>query len=203
MRIRQAALFTATLLLAGCSSLLVSSTPAPVYYQLDDRAPSATCSGQFSKGVRIQPFSASSPFDQPAMVVEQSKNRVLFSNTYQWVANPGALITQKLRRDLSLTPLFPQVASADNPTMVPLDLTGHVFTFAWVKENSQARAQLEVEISLIDTETHHVLLRKNYRLEGNTYSSVDSDTFARAMSALVKRFSDELQRDLCNSIPST
>ncbi len=203
MRIRRTVIIAIALFLTGCSSILVSSTPPPVYYQLDYQAVAATCPRHFSNGVRIQPFSASAPFDQPAMVVKQPKNRVSFSNTYQWVANPGILVSQALRRDLGIGNLFPQVVGTDNPSMVPLELTGHIFEFAWVKDGSQARARLDVEVSLVDTGTHQVLLRKTYRLEGASYPAQDADTFARAMNTLMERFSKELQEDLCKAIPSS
>jgi ABC-type uncharacterized transport system auxiliary subunit len=201
MRIRRTLLSAAALFLAGCSSLLVNATPAPVYYQLNYQAPSLSCPRKFSQGVRIQTFSASRPFDQPAMVVKKSRNRVLFSSDYQWVAPPGILLAQRLQQDLALGDLFPQVVSADNATPAPLILTGHVYSFAWEKEDSGGRAELQVEVSLVDTERNRVLLRRNYRFTGKPRSSNDSGTFAGAMGELAGQFSEELRRDLCRKAP--
>lgn len=202
MGLRQSAMIAVALLLAGCSSLLVSSTPAPVYFRLDYQPPTLTCPTHFGQGVRVQTFAASSPFDQPAMVVEKPDSRVSFSSAYQWVAPPGTLLAQSLQRDLTLGPLFPQVVGANSTVPVPLQLTGHLFSFAWVDKGSGERAELQVEVSLIDTETQQVLLRKNYQMEGAVFHTKSADTFAQAMASLTRRFSKELQRDLCQCVPA-
>ena len=194
-------LIAAVALLAGCSSLIVSSTPPPVYYQLDYAPAAPNCGKAFQQGVRVRQFTASSPFDRPAMVVTKPQGQVLYSQAYQWVASPGTLVAESLLRDLSQGTLFPQAVSGADTTAVPLELTGHIFAFAWERTGSASRPLLEAEVSLAGGEPPgRVLFRKNYHMEGRSLKSDDAQAFARGMSALMRDFSETLQKDLCKSL---
>jgi ABC-type uncharacterized transport system auxiliary subunit len=191
----------AAILLPGCSSLIVSSTPPPVYYQLDYAPPEVSCGMSFREGVRVRQFTASSPFDRAAMVVTKPKGEVLYSNAFQWVSPPGTLVAESLLRDLNQGDLFPQAVSGADTTVVPLELTGHVFAFAWQRTGSAAYPVLKAEVSLTGGQpTGRVVFRKNYRLQGKALGSDDAEAFAGGMSALVRDFSERLQQDLCNSL---
>jgi uncharacterized lipoprotein YmbA len=197
-------LIAAAALLAGCSSLIVSQTPPPVYYQLDYSAPEVRCGRQFQEGVRVRQFTVSSPFDRTAMVVTKPEGQVLYSEAYQWVAPPGTLVAESLLRDLNQGNLFPQAVSGASTTAVPLELTGHVFTFALVRTGSESRPVLEVEVSLAGGgPPGKVLFRKSYHLQGNSLKSDDAEAFAGGMSTLMQDFSETLQKDLCKSLGKT
>jgi ABC-type uncharacterized transport system auxiliary subunit len=194
-------LLAAVVFLPGCSSLIVSSTPPPVYYQLDYAPPEAKCAMSFKEGVRVRQFTASSPFDRTAMVVTKPKGEVLYSEAFQWVAPPGRLIAESLLRDLNQGNLFPQAVSGADTTNVPLELTGHVFAFAWERTGSAAFPVIEVEVSLTGGQSPgRVVFRKNYRLQGKALGSDDAEAFAGGMSSLMRDFSERLQQDLCNSL---
>jgi hypothetical protein len=94
--------------------------------------------------------------------------------------------------------------SPGNPTVVPLELTGHVFVYAWERSGLASWAALSVEVSLINTRTpRKVMFRREYSLKSGPFVEDTSAAFARAMSALVSEFSEKLQRDLCAALPKS
>jgi len=188
----------AAVFVQGCSSLLIKSSPAPVLYQLEYEPTAIACNKSFDKGLRVWNFGASSPYDQVNMVVLDKGRKVNFSSAYQWVSLPGTLVANSLLRDFSAGALFTQAVDSNSPLTPPLELAGHVFTFAWENTDSGYRARLHVEISLVDAAgKRSVILRKNYRLTSKPYAEDSSDAFARAMSSLVRDLSERLQEDLC------
>lgn len=187
-------------LLGGCSSILTSKAPAPVYYQIDYQTAPVECEHDFGKGVQVWDFSAASPFDRPEMVVVQGGGEVQYSETYQWVTSPGSMVAQHLANDLGSDRLFTIVTTSDSRLNPQLKLTGRVRQFAWKKQDGVSRAVLEVEVSLIDTgEARRVLYHDTYSLRSAAFQGEDSGLFARVMGDLVKRFSQRLRRDLCDA----
>ena len=182
----------------GCSSLLLPKSPPPVYYELKYKTVQVQCDKSFSSGLRVWDFTTSSPFDQTDMVVIDHEQKVSFSGSFQWIASPGTMVAESLLRDLDESSLFPQVISGDSPMDVALALTGHVFTFAWVKQGPTVRAELQVEVSLISTgNTARLIFRRTYELKSEPFTENTAAAFARAMSGVVSEFSQKLQRDLC------
>lgn len=187
--------------MGGCVSFHLPSAVAPVYYQLDYRPAPAHCSQTFKKGVRVWKFGASSPYERTEMVVLQPQGQVQFSSAFQWVASPGVLVADCLLRDLALSRLFPRVVGANDPTTTPLELSGHIFVFAWERRGATSQAALQVAVSLVDTGTpRQVLFRREYNLRSAPFSEDTSVAFARAMGSLMSAFSVRLQQDLCNSL---
>ena len=183
---------------AGCSSLLLPKSPPPVYYRLEYKSVGVKCAKSFTGGLRVWDFITSSPFDQSDMVVIDHGQQVSFSGSFQWITSPGTMVAESLLRDLNEGSLFPQVVSGDSPIEVPLALTGHVFTFAWMRQGSTARAMLQVEVSLSATgPTNRLIFRRIYELISVPFTEDTAAAFARAMSGIVSQFSQQLQRDLC------
>jgi ABC-type uncharacterized transport system auxiliary subunit len=186
---------------AGCSSLLVSSSAPPVYYQLEYAPAETDCAREFHEGVRVWEFTTSSPFNRPQMVVIEKEGEVLYSSAYQWVANPGTMVAQCLLRDLNRGALFAQAVSPDSPVSVPLELTGHIFVFAWDKNESEVRAELQVQVTLVrSAKPGKILFRQNYSLKSEPFVKNTAADFAQAMSRLVDDFSKRLRRDLCDNL---
>jgi ABC-type uncharacterized transport system auxiliary subunit len=189
------------LCLASCVSFHLPSASAPVYYQLDYQSPAGSCPQAYKKGLRVWKFTASSPYGRTEMVVLQPQGRVSFSSAFQWVSSPGTLVAESLLRDLALTRLFPRVVGANDPTQAPLELSGHIFVFAWERNGIISRAALQLEVSLVDTEApRRVIFRREYDLRSEPLGEDTSAAFARAMSGLVAQFSSRIQHDLCNSL---
>lgn len=190
-------------LLSGCSSLFFKSAPAPVYYQLDYKPVAVNCSKGFGKAVQVWGFGASSPYNQPDMVVIEKRQQVNYSSAYQWVSSPGTLVADSLQRDLTEGDLFTQVVGSNSPVAPPLELTGHVYAFAWENTEAGYRARLHVETSLVNTAGRRkVVARKGYQLMSRPYRKDSSDNFAEAMSSVMKEFSRRLQEDLCEKAKS-
>ncbi len=184
---------------SGCSAIL--SRPAPSsLYQLHYRARSGPCAAAFPASVRIWPLEASPPYDQEALVVLADDARVRFSSQYSWVALPGKMVSDWLARDMSQARLFPSVMTAGEHFAVSYDLGGHLFVFAWQRRQDRWQAVLEAEITLVENrpaQERRIVLRKPYRLVGESVAENDAEAFARAMSQLVGDFSATLQQDLC------
>jgi ABC-type uncharacterized transport system auxiliary subunit len=187
--------------LAGCGGKLLPKSKPPVYYQLDYQATPLHCGQALQKGLRVWRFADSSTYQRTEMVVIQSQGKVAFSSAFQWVANPGTLVADSLQRDLTLSRLFPQVVSANDPAAAPLELSGHVFVFAWERAGAVSRAALQVEVSLIDTEApRRVLFRRGYDLTSPPLGEDSSSAFASAMSEVMRQFSEKFRQDLCTAI---
>jgi len=203
-RIMHLSMMTAAIFfVTGCSSLLFRSSPAPVYYQLRYEPAPVNCRETFKKGVRIWEFSASSPYDQPEMVVVKPGGEVSFSSGFQWATVPGALIAQALLQDFSGGSLFPQAVPSSGPIYAPLELTGHFYEFAWERSDSVSHAVLKVQVSLTDSErAHSVVFRKEYSLRSPPMAQDSAAAFAGAMSGLVREFSLNLRQDLCRMLGS-
>jgi ABC-type uncharacterized transport system auxiliary subunit len=186
---------------AGCISFHLPKAAPPVYYQLDYRPFPVRCSRHLQEGVRIWNFATSAPYSRTEMVVVEPDGTVSFSGGFQWVATPGVLVAESLVRDLNLSKMFSQVVSSKNPANVPLEMSGHIFRFAWERHGETAQAGLQVEVSLVDTKsTRKVIFRKEYNLQSRTFLSDSSAAFAMAMSELTRQFSEKVQQDLCAAL---
>jgi len=85
----------------------------------------------------------------------------------------------------------------DSSIMAPLEMTGRVFTFSWQKDESEYRARLDLEVSVIHSSERKLILRKHFKLSSSSYHENSPDHFAKAMASVMARFSKELQEDLC------
>ena len=184
--------------LAGCSSILTSEKPAPVYYQIEYEAAPVDCEHSFNQQVWVWEFSAASPFNRAEMVVVQPGGEVRFSDAYQWVASPGVMLAEHLARDLSTGELFPLVVTGTRPGIIPLELSGRVYRWAWEEEGEVSRAVLKIELSLIETGAEReVVFHRMYNLRSQAFDKDNSVLFAQAMGDLVGRLSGNIRRDLC------
>jgi len=188
-------------LLAGCVSFHLPTSAPPVYYQLDYESPRVPCPGACNEGLRVWKFTSSSPYGRTDMIVVKPDGQIQSSSNFQWIASPGTMVAEKLLRDLTQNRMFPLVVSANDPTTVPLELTGHIFLFALERYGAISRAALQVEVSLIDNrKPRRVILHRQYNFRSSPFSSQNSAAFARAMSDLMREFSEKFQRDLCSTL---
>ena len=191
-------LFLLLLPLSGCSSLLTTRLPAPVYYQLDYTPAPLACPQSFSGGLRVSDFATAIPFDRPEMVAIRPAGEVRFSIAFQWIDTPGRMLAGTIERDLSAGTLFPAVFGAGAPVSVPLELTGRVMRFGWLQQGGNSRGVLQVEVSLIAAgASPRVLFHSGYDLQGPPQGQNRPALFAESMSGLAGRFSQQLRRDLC------
>jgi ABC-type uncharacterized transport system auxiliary subunit len=181
---------------AGCS--IVPKAPPQAYYDLEYETEQVPCDRSYSSPVEVWEFTAAAPYDRPDMVVTQGRE-VMPSPGHHWVDRAGALVASKLIRDFNSGNLFPLAVSPRAAHGSPLELTGNVYQFAWVKEGNSARARFEVDVVL--RKPGEILLHKRYDLKSDPMSaSDDAALFARAMSGVVRRFSTSLRRDLCEVV---
>ena len=186
---------------AGCSSLLMSTTSPPTYYQIEYTPSGGMCSKTFGEAVKVWDFSTATPYDRDDMVVLEGERQVLYSSGQQWVARPGTMIAQSLIRDLDFDPLFLQAIGPNSPVVAPLELSGRVLVFAWEKTGVEYRAVFQVEVSLMESRgPGEILFSRDYRFESDTTKNNTPSAFARAMSVLANDFSKNLRRDLCSKV---
>lgn len=137
-------LWISSLCLTGCVSFHLPSAAPPVYYQLDYQPAVVPCPQAFKEGVRVWKFSTSSPYGRTEMVVLKPQGQVQFSSAFQWVASPAILVAESLLRDLTQSRLFPRSLGANDPTNASLELSGHIFVFAWERSGATSRAALQL-----------------------------------------------------------
>lgn len=192
-----AALLAAVLLAGGCAGSLISEERAPVDYRIDYASPHVAVSAGFNRGLRVWRFSAARPYDGRNMVVLSGDGQASSSSRFRWIAPPGSLLADRLARDLEAGGLFPHVVAAAAPDPAPLELSGHVDTFAWQQQRDKGRAVLELRLTLSDA-GKKVLFQKRYHLESEPADAYSPGAFAAAMSGLVREASGRLQRDLAD-----
>lgn len=195
-------LLSATLLfaLAGCASYFTSGSP-PLYYEIDYPASTAACAAGWPQGARVWPLSASAPYDREEMIILDADHKVRFSSVFRWVALPGAMVSDRLLRDLARSPLFGGTTTSAGRLAPALELSGHIHRFAWEERGAGGkRAVLDVELSLWREEPkREVLFRHHYHFESPPTTSGSPETMAAAMSGLVRELSLSLQQDLCST----
>lgn len=201
MKIRPATLIFVVAAVAGCSSILPKAPPEAFYDLMYDPQP-VDCGAAYGDSVEVWNFTAAGPYDRTDMVVTSGRE-VSFSHGHQWVDRPGALVAQKLIRDLSGGRLFAVAVSPRDPEGAPLQLTGNLYRFAWVKDGGSAHASFEADVVLRRTAAPaQVVLHNRYDLDSEPVSATDdASAFARTMSGVVARFSALLRRDLCAALP--
>lgn len=137
------------------------------------------------------------------MIVSKPDGEVLLSGTFQWVAPPGTLLSQRLLDDLSGSSIFPRVLPEDSPESAPLEMTGHIFSFACERKEGGAQALLDVEVSVTGTGgQRRDVFHRRYRVQSTPFEEGSSSAFAAGMSSAVRTLSAELSRDLCRTAES-
>jgi ABC-type uncharacterized transport system auxiliary subunit len=199
MTLRAAALAAAiVVLLAGCALVDRSPSPEPDFYRLSYEAGSTKCAASFPTKLRVRRFSADHPFGQQRMVFWGRNRTVRFSRSARWVAEPGAMLAEGIRRDLSRSGLFSGVVQGISPDGPHLELSGRILRFAAEPCDAGYRALFGVEVRLQERSGEKApLLQQRYSLESGCFPAKDAARFARAMSDLASEFSDRLREDLC------
>jgi ABC-type uncharacterized transport system auxiliary subunit len=179
--------------LAACSVL--PKSPDKESFDLRYRTEPVACRESFSSPLELPDFVAEAPFDRTEMVVTQGRE-VRPSRGHLWVDRPGAMVAATLRRDLDATNLFPSVLSPRDAQVSSLELSGHVYRFAWDRNGQSAHAVFEADVEF--QRNDRLLLHKRYDLSSDPVAATDdAAAFARAMSSVVGRFSVALRQDLC------
>lgn len=183
---------------AGCSSMIRPESPQPVFYQLEYQPVSLNCPRPFDGGVRVWTFTTAPPYGQNQMVVRAPDREVMFSRNYQWAALPGAMLAERIKSDLEGGGLFSGGVMEAGLGHVSWELSGRIDQFACRRTDKGCKAILAVDVSLENTKSGtKKIFQKEYRFESEPLNREDSSEFAAAMSRIARRFSEQLQRDLC------
>ncbi|HWR97377.1 MAG TPA: ABC-type transport auxiliary lipoprotein family protein [Candidatus Methanoperedens sp.] len=135
----------AALALAGCAGLAhqaaptvwLALEPAPLHGGLRPGGPS----------VEVARFATAAPFATDRLASREGAGRWSFAAYHRWVADPGGMVSSRLREALSCADLFGAVFTPPAPLDAGYRLSGAVRGLYWDRE--AGRAVLELEASLL------------------------------------------------------
>jgi len=181
----------------GCSSMILPEAEPPTFYQLQYSTEPMACDQTFNGSLLIWGFGTAAPYNRTQIVVTAANGTVRFSRKHQWVALPGALIAQMLKRDLSRGNLFPMVVTDQLNVETAYELNGRLLTFGAEKTASGWTAELTAEVSLSSKGQERLLFQELYVLHSEPFTQTDPMRFVQAMNRLAAKLSRRLRQDLC------
>jgi ABC-type uncharacterized transport system auxiliary subunit len=192
---RRAVCVLVALSAAGCLSGLGGGggAPEPRYYALT--APQATSQGrQGALSIAVEELRADAPYDERRIVYRLSRHRLAYYEDDQWVAVPGLLVADSLRRAYQASGRFAMVLSEANVDAAAI-LSGRVLAFEEVMEGRARAGHLSVELALRDAENGRILwtrrLTERVALTRPTRESLAA-ALSRAVARVAATTADEL-----------
>ncbi|HKE16592.1 MAG TPA: ABC-type transport auxiliary lipoprotein family protein, partial [Kofleriaceae bacterium] len=169
----------------GClGGLGGESAPAVRTYALSGAgAPAASGRGRGALSIAVEELHADAPYDQRRIVYRASRYRVDYYDDDNWVAAPGVMVADSLRRAYQSSGRFAMVLSEPAADTAAI-LGGRVVAFDEVDEGARRVAHLAVELELRDAESGR--MRWSRRVEERVAMTAPSrDALAAALSRAV------------------
>ena len=186
------------MLLAGCMNL-----KQPVnkinYYTLESRPPKISGLKPLSHVIKLEHFTASPTYNTRRIIYrDQSFKRDSYVYC-RWRANPGALVTHILNRDIRHSHLFKAILTSDSRFASSYMLEGTVDEFfEWDMEETW-KAVLSLSITLMDENKidagEKILFQKTYREEAPCKRK-NPRALAEAMSRAMSEISKQIIKDI-------
>jgi ABC-type uncharacterized transport system auxiliary subunit len=181
-----AAALAAVLLGGGClGGLGGDSAPAVRTYALSGPGPAASGRGRGALSIAVEELHADAPYDQRRIVYRASRYRVDYYDDDSWVAAPGVMVADSLRRAYQSSGRFAMVLSEPAADTAAI-LGGRVVAFDEVDEGARRVAHLAVELELRDAETGRMLWSRRAE-ERIAMTAATRDALAAALSKAVAR----------------
>jgi ABC-type uncharacterized transport system auxiliary subunit len=192
---------TALALSAGCLGRL-GGGPAPVtrYYALT--APAAAAGVEGSPAIAVEELRADAPYDDRRIVYRTGRHRVAYDEDDQWVAAPGSMVADSLRRAYQASGRFGMVL-AEPGTDTAAIMGGRVLAFEEVDRGRQPRvAHIVLDLELRDAETGRILWsrRADQRIE---VARPTRDALAAALSRALSRIAAETAGEIAAAARSS
>lgn len=188
--------------LTGCIS--GGKRPNIVYqYSLDYRSPSFPDLSPLDAVLTVNRFSAAEAYDGLSMVYSPSPFKRNVYNYYRWRVSPGDMTTDYLLRDFRASGLFRAIFSSSEYESTHFLLQGEVERFLEVDEGESSRAELSVNVTLLDTTqtdvTKQVIFQKSY-VSSSPIAERTPGGLAAGMSKAMKKFSQDVIRDVYGAV---
>ena len=195
-------LFLGILSLSGC---LPGSKPPQLTEQftIEYAPPEPLKLTPVPQTIRIERFSTAQAYNSPSMIYKSEPYRLASYNYNRWRVAPGDMVTDYLVRDLRDSGIFIGVFSYREMESARFVLEGGVEEFLEVDTGKAGTALLNLSIALIDTRqteiTKRLIFQKNYRREEPLKEQTPA-ALARGMSVAMKKLSDEVAKDIYESV---
>ncbi len=201
MRGRGAVWVTALALSAGCLGGL-GGGPAPVtrYYALT--APAAAAGVPGSPAIAVEELRADAPYDDRRIVYRTGQHRVAYDEDDQWVAAPGSMVADSLRRAYQASGRFGMVL-AEPGTDTAAIMGGRVLAFEEVDGGPRPRvAHIVLDLELRDAETGRILWsrRADQRI---AVARPTRDALAAALSRALSRIAADTAGEIAAAARSS
>jgi ABC-type uncharacterized transport system auxiliary subunit len=194
--------FTALILCTGC----LQRTKNPYvtdYFTFDYSSPAISGLTSIDGLIQVERFSVAHAFNSMAMVFKPQAYRLDSYPYSRWRVNPGDMTGDFLTRDLRKTGLFNEVFSYHNDEQVRFILNGNIGEFFVSDEGPTSTAIFVINISLLDMKekeiTGKLRFHKTYQYS-KTLDERSPEGFAKAMSANMALFSEQLIKDLSTAL---
>ncbi len=191
-----------TLLVAGC----FGRTKAPLHieqYTFEYDSPADNSLDNTNEPIKIERFSTAQSFNSQGMLYRAQPYKIAAYNFNRWRVTPGDMVTDYLTRDFRSSNAFLAVFSYRDIENTRFIVEGGIEEFLESMEQDNWKAILKVSVSLIDGNrkelAKRLVFQKRYSLE-ESLKGHSPEEFARGMSANMKKFSEQLLKDIHQSI---
>lgn len=187
-------IFIYSLLLAGCGQ-----PPVILYRYLPEYPPPVVHREPLLDSLRVESFVAPQYLRSTNMYYRPRPYEIRAYAYHRWQAEPAALVTDMLLRDLRESGLFQGVFAYQQEGAARFQLEGAVQEFAEVDAPAGWQAVVAVNVTLADRQqpelTRRVILNRNYQ-EAELMVDQTPAGLAAAMSRALARLSGRLIADL-------
>jgi len=182
------------LLVAGCLKLTVPP-PTVQSYRLEYEPP-AVAAEPLDVVVRVAPFGVNSVYDRESIVYREDEHRIGTYFRHRWIANPAAMVSDLLARDLAASGVYRTVQKG---LLVAndYDLSAEIEEIGEVVGNP-SEARLRITAMLVKTSgrpERRIVLRKSYSA-AEPVADDGGSALVASMSRAMARISTELQKDI-------
>jgi ABC-type uncharacterized transport system auxiliary subunit len=172
-------------------------------YTLDYGSPSFPDLSPLDAVVTVNRFSAAEAYNGLSMVYSPSPFKRDVYNYYRWRVAPGDMTSDYLLRDFRSSGLFRAVFSSSEYESTRFLLQGEVEQFLEVDEDGSSKAELSVNITLLDTTrtdvTKQVIFQKSYVSSGPVNERTPAG-LAAGMSKAMETLSADVVRDVYRAV---
>ena len=186
------------ILLSGCMNLKQPTNKID-YYTLESIPPKISGVKPLSHVIKVERFSVSPTYNTHRIIY---RDRSFKRNSYtysRWRANPGALVTHILNRDIRHSRLFKACLNYDSRFASSYILEGTVDEFFELDTEASWKAVLSLSITLMNENKTDVrkkiLFQKTYREEAPCKRK-NPRALAEAMSRAISEISKQIIKDV-------
>jgi len=190
---RRAACILLPLLLAACGAL--RSRPPEQTYRMAYAPPAPA--GGVPATLRVLPFGIAAAYDRMGFVYREGPYDVGVDNYHRWIADPAAMITDLVARDLAAADAFQAVLQSPSALPATYELSGWIETLE-ERDDEGCKAHIRLRalfVHITERGARQVLFEDSLTSD-EPCTAGDASTFAGSMSRAVQQLSDDLRTRL-------